>query len=310
VSSPSAARIDALRSTVVRLREGFHRRGNSTSSSSSEGCGSSLKRSSGSVDAMQNSNFCTNDSVSFGRSNSCQEGTSHDKNLSEGGCASLAQRSSSCRSVLQDPDILVSDLTSVSTAISSNNQLLDLNLAAVFQEKLNDPRITSMLKKRGAQGDIELINLLRDKGLDPNFAYMLKEKGLDPKILSLLQRSSLDADRDHGEDPEGATIIDVADSERLDATMNNQISLSEELRRNGFENWLYVSRFLFHQIAGSPERALVLFTVVFVAETLTLALHRPLPVKVINATHEQVIIYLLVASLPPNCCLCPTIKIT
>lgn len=238
----------------------------------------------------------------FGRSNSCQEGTSHDKNLSESGCASLAQRSSSCRSVLQDPDILVSDFTSVSTAMSSNNQLLDLNLAAVFQDKLNDPRITSMLKKRGAQGDIELINLLRDKGLDPNFAYMLKEKGLDPKILSLLQRSSLDADRDHVEGPEAATAIDVADSDRLDTTMNNQISLSEELRRSGFESWLYVSRYLFHQIAGSPERALVLFTVVFIAETITLALHRPHPVKVINATHEQVRIYLFVAVLPHKLC--------
>ncbi|KAJ4808103.1 Calpain protease [Rhynchospora pubera] len=302
VSSPSAARIDALRSTVVRLREGFRRRGNSTSSSSSEGCGSSLKRSSGSVDVAQNSNFGMNDSVSFGRSNSCQEGTSRDRNLSESGCASLAQRSSSCRSVLQEPDILASDFMSVSTAMSSNNQLLDLNLAAMFQERLNDPRITSMLKKRGTQGDIELINLLRDKGLDPNFAYMLKDKGLDPKILSLLQRSSLDADRDHGEEPVGTTAIDVADSDRLDTMMNNQISLSEELRRSGFENWLYVSRFLFHQIAGSPERALILFTLVFVVETITLALKRPQPVKIINATHEQFEFGLSVLLLSPVVC--------
>ncbi|KAJ3692452.1 hypothetical protein LUZ60_012802 [Juncus effusus] len=279
VSSPSAARIDALKSTVVRLREGFRKRSPSSSASSSDGCGSSLE-------GGQNGHFTQNDSGLFVRSNSCQEGTSRDKNVLESNRTSLANRSSSCRSVLQEQqEVVLSEFLSGSGATSSNqSNLLEGNLATVFQERFNDPRITSMLKRRGTQGDIELINLLQDKGLDPNFAFMLKEKGLDPRILSLLQRSSLDADRDNGEN-ENESGADVADSDRPDG--NNQISLSEELRRSGFENWLYVTRFLFGQIAGSPERAWVLFTVVFIVETVVLAVHRPRPVKVINATHEQ-----------------------
>ncbi|KAG6736631.1 hypothetical protein POTOM_060495 [Populus tomentosa] len=46
VTNPLAARRDALQSTVIRLREGFRRKEQNTSSSSSEGCGSSVKRSS------------------------------------------------------------------------------------------------------------------------------------------------------------------------------------------------------------------------------------------------------------------------
>lgn len=52
VVSPSAARRDALESTVIRLREGFRRKGPGSSSSFSEGCESSAKRSS-SVEAAQ-----------------------------------------------------------------------------------------------------------------------------------------------------------------------------------------------------------------------------------------------------------------
>ncbi|VFQ98084.1 unnamed protein product [Cuscuta campestris] len=37
-----------------------------------------------------------------------------------------------------------------------NQQMLDLNLTLSFQEKLNDPRITSMLKRKARQGDLEL----------------------------------------------------------------------------------------------------------------------------------------------------------
>lgn len=46
VTNPIAARRDALQSTVIRLREGFRRKEQNGSSSSSEGCGSSVKRSS------------------------------------------------------------------------------------------------------------------------------------------------------------------------------------------------------------------------------------------------------------------------
>uniref|UniRef100_A0A0E0NJY1 Protein DEFECTIVE KERNEL 1 n=1 Tax=Oryza rufipogon TaxID=4529 RepID=A0A0E0NJY1_ORYRU len=321
ISNPSVARIDALRSTVIKLREGFRRKGQTSSSNSSDGCGSSVKRSSGSVeagphgnatDSMYRSNSqsdCVNwNNVPFDRSNSCQEGQSSDKNI-DSGRASLAHRSNSCLSAVavQDPETAVVSAdrhgdptaslvvcsssglesqgceSSGSATASGNQQLLDLNLAAIFQDRLNDPRITSMLKRNGGLGDVELANLLQDKGLDPNFSYMMKDKVMDPRILALLQRSSLDADREHQDD------VDVTgtDSDRLDTTIANQISLSEELRRSGLENWLNLSRLMFHQVAGSPIRAFVVFTLIFIIETVTVAVHRPKPIKVINATHEQ-----------------------
>ncbi|PHU27910.1 hypothetical protein BC332_00003 [Capsicum chinense] len=46
VTDPLAARRDALQSTVICLREGFRRKDQNSSASSSEGCGSSVKRSS------------------------------------------------------------------------------------------------------------------------------------------------------------------------------------------------------------------------------------------------------------------------
>ncbi|PHT61112.1 hypothetical protein T459_35035 [Capsicum annuum] len=46
VTDPLAARRHALQSTVIRLREGFRRKDHNSSASSSEGCGSSVKRSS------------------------------------------------------------------------------------------------------------------------------------------------------------------------------------------------------------------------------------------------------------------------
>jgi hypothetical protein len=320
-SNPSVARIDALRSTVIKLREGFRRKGQSSSSNSSEGCGSSVKRSSGSVEAGQHVNAtdsmyrCNSqsdgvnwNSIPFDRSNSCQEGRSSDKNI-DSGRLSLAHRSNSCLSAVQDSEtaIIPTDRhgdptaslancsssgleshgceSSGSATVSGNQQLLDLNLAAIFQDRLNDPRISSMLKNNPGLGDVELANLLQDKGLDPNFSYMLKDKVMDPRILALLQRSSLDADREHEDDAD----VTATDSDRLDTTIANQISLSEELRRSGLENWLNLSRLIFHQLAGSPLRAFIVFTVMFIIETVTVAFHRPNSIKVINSTHEQVI---------------------
>uniref|UniRef100_M8C6S9 Protein DEFECTIVE KERNEL 1 n=1 Tax=Aegilops tauschii TaxID=37682 RepID=M8C6S9_AEGTA len=317
ISNPSVARIDALRSTVIKLREGFRRKGQNSSSNSSEGCGSSVKRSSGSVEACQHGNTTDSiyrsnsqsdgvhwNSVPFDRSNSCQEGRSSDKNI-DSGRASLAHRSNSCLSAVQDSETAIisadrhGDTTaslvvcsssglesqgcgsSGSATASGNQQLLDSNLAAIFQDRLNDPKITSMLKRNGGLGDVELANLLHDKGLDPNFSYMLKDKVMDPRILALLQRSSLDADREHQDD------ADATATEELDTTIANQISLSEELRRNGLENWLNISRLIFHQVAGTPIRSFVVFTLIFIVETVTVAVHRPEPIKVINAIHEQ-----------------------
>ncbi|KAJ6944989.1 calpain-type cysteine protease DEK1-like [Populus alba x Populus x berolinensis] len=316
VTNPLAARRDALQSTVIRLREGFRRKEQNTSSSSSEGCGSSVKRSS-SIEVGPLGNVvdsgnqlpvqCTTDSSNWNnvlcRNASCHEGINSDKST-DSGRPSLALHSSSCHSVVQEPEAGTSgdkkiDLNSSpvvcsssgldsqccesSASTSANQQLLDLNLALAFQERLNDPRITSMLKKRARQGNRELTTLLQDKGLDPNFAMMLKEKNLDHTILALLQRSSLDADRDHRDNID----ITIVDSNSVDNVMPNQISLSEELRLQGREKWLQLSRFVLHHIAGTPERAWVLFSFIFIVETTILAIVRPKIIKIINTTHQQ-----------------------
>ncbi|XP_068636405.1 calpain-type cysteine protease DEK1-like isoform X1 [Aristolochia californica] len=319
VVNPLAARRDALQSTVVRLREGFRRKGQNSSSSSSEGCGSSAIRSS-SVEAGQLGNaieaICRSSSVTCGGDGgnwnnmvlggatiSSHEGMNSDKSI-DSGRPSLALRSSSCRSVIQESDVgisvdkhfdnsnsyavcssggLESQGCESSASTSVNQQTLDLNLALALHERLNDPRLTSMLRKKAKQGDLELASLLQDKGLDPNFAVMLKDKGLDPTILALLQRSSLDADRDHCDN----TDIGATDSNSLDNAMPNQISLSEELRQQGLEKWLDFSRALFHHIAGTPERAWVVFSFIFILETVVVAIFQPRPVKLINARHQQ-----------------------
>ncbi|WOL02903.1 calpain-type cysteine protease ADL1 isoform X1 [Canna indica] len=333
VSNPLVERRDALRSTVIRLREGFRRKGQNSSSSSSEGCGSSVKRSSSSVEAGHNvtamEDICGSNphcvsgssnwsSMLFGRSRSCQEDANFDKNV-DSGRASFALRSNSCRSVVHDMEMVRtadrhldhnSSLVACSSsglesqccessgsgAPSINHPGLD-NIALIFQDRLNDPRITSILKRKAGLSDHELASLLQDKGLDPNFAFMLKER-LDPRILSLLQRSSLDADRDHQE----AADVAVPDSGRLDSTVPNQISLSEELRQRGMEKWLNFFRVILHQIAGTAERAWILFSLVFIAETVLVAIFRPKPVKVINATHEQFEFGFSVLLLSPAVC--------
>ncbi|CAA6673108.1 unnamed protein product [Spirodela intermedia] len=109
------------------------------------------------------------------------------------------------------------------------------------------------------------------------------EKGLDPTILALLQRSSLDADRDHGQ----AEDVAATESDRLDIMFTNQISFSEELRRHGLGKWMDFFRFVLHYIAGTPERAWVMFSLIFILETVIVAIFRPKTIKVINATHEQ-----------------------
>ncbi|KAL6195012.1 hypothetical protein ACLB2K_030634 [Fragaria x ananassa] len=332
VTNPLAARRDALQSTVIRLREGFRKKEQNSSSSSSEGCGSSMKRSS-SVEAgclgnvVEASNRSTTQSTVDAnnwnnvllRTASSHEGINSDKSI-DSGRPSIALCSSSCHSVIQEPEVgtsftdkncdqnstlvvcsssgLESQGCESSASNSANQQTLDLNLAFALQERLNDPRITSMLKKRGRQGDLELVNLLQDKGLDPNFAMMLKEKSLDPTILALLQRSSLDADRDHRDN----TDITIADSNSVDNGLPNQISLSEELRLHGLEKWLQLSRLVLHHVVGTPERAWVLFSFVFILETIAVAIVRPKIIKIINATHQQFEFGFAVLLLSPVVC--------
>ncbi|XP_042456933.1 calpain-type cysteine protease ADL1-like [Zingiber officinale] len=333
VSNPLFERRVALRSTVLRLREGFRRNGQNSSSSSSEGCGSSVKRSSSSVEAGHQASSVDdiygNNHISmsannrknmlFGRSRSCQEDANCDKNV-DSGRESLALRSNSCRSVHDSEVVRTTDRhldhnTSLVTCSSSglesqgcessgsgapsiNHSGLDMNIALILQDRLNDPRITSILKRKTGLSDHELASLLQDKGLDPNFTFMLKERGLDPRLLSLLQRSSLDADREH----QDATDAPVPDSGRLDSTVPNQISLSEELRQRGLEKWLRFSRLMLHQIAGTAERAWIFLTLVFIAETVLVSIFRPKPVKVINATHEQFEFGFSVLLLSPAVC--------
>ncbi|PHT28452.1 Calpain-type cysteine protease DEK1 [Capsicum baccatum] len=160
VTEPLASRRDALQSTVIRLREGFRRKDQNSSASSSEGCGSSVKRSS-SADAGHLGNAtvpCTGNGSTWNNI----EGINNDKSI-DSGRPSLAPRSSSCRSVVQEPEVgssyvdrnlehnssLVVYSSSgleiqggdFSTSTSANQQILDLNLALAFQEKLSDPRL-------------------------------------------------------------------------------------------------------------------------------------------------------------------------
>ncbi|PSS14492.1 Calpain-type cysteine protease [Actinidia chinensis var. chinensis] len=316
VTNPLAARRDALKSTVIRLREGFRRKEQNSSSSSSEGCASSVKRSSSAeVGHLGNGAVhCTGDANSWNN----VEGINSDKSA-DSGRPSLALHSSSCHSVVQEAETgtsyvdrnyehnsslvacsssgLESQGCESSASTSANQQVLE-NLALVFQEKLNDPRITSLLKKRARQGDQEITTLLQDKGLDPNFAMMLKDNGLDPTILALLQRSSLDADRDHHDN----TDITIIDSNSVAHAPPNQISLSEELRLRGQEKWLKFSRLVLHHIAGTPERAWVLFSFIFIIETVIVAVFRPKTIKIINATHQQFEFGLAVLLLCPVVC--------
>ncbi|PHT97014.1 Calpain-type cysteine protease DEK1 [Capsicum chinense] len=258
VTDPLAARRDALQSTVIRLREGFRRKDQNSSATSSEGCGSSVKRSSSDAGHLGNTTVpCIGDGSTWNNI----EGINSDKSI-DSGRPSLALRSSSCHSVVQEPEVgssyvernlehnssllvcsssgLESQGGDSSTSTFAKQQILDLNLALAFQVKLSDPRITSMLKRKGRHTDRELASLLQDKGLDPNFAVMLKENGLDPMILALLQRSSLDADREHRD-----SNPPVTDSNDVENVLPNHISFSEELRLQGLGKWLQRCRFEF-----------------------------------------------------------------
>lgn len=113
---------------------------------------------------------------------------------------------------------------------------------------------------------------------------MLKENGLDPMILALLQRSSLDADREHRD-----SNPPVTDSNDVEDVLPNHISFSEELRLRGLGKWLQRCRVMLYHVAGTPERAWLLFNLIFILETVVVAIFRPKTIKLLNATHQQVI---------------------
>ncbi|KAF3658383.1 hypothetical protein FXO38_13241 [Capsicum annuum] len=138
-------------STVIRLREGFRRKDQNSSTSSSEGCGSSVKRSrSADVGHLGNATVpCTGDGSTWTNI----EGINSDKRI-DSRRPILALHSSSYRSVLQEPEVrssyvdrnlehnsslvicsssgLESQGGDSSTSTSANQQILDLNLALAF----------------------------------------------------------------------------------------------------------------------------------------------------------------------------------
>ncbi|PHT97724.1 hypothetical protein BC332_33389 [Capsicum chinense] len=44
---------------------------------------------------------------------------------------------------------------------------------------------------------------------------------------------------------------------------------------------------MLHHVAGTPERAWVLFSLIFILETVIVAIFRPKAIKLLNATHQQ-----------------------
>ncbi|PHT69357.1 hypothetical protein T459_28844 [Capsicum annuum] len=139
-----------------------------------------------------------------------------------------------------------------------------------------------MLKRKGRHIDRELANLLQDKRLDPNFAVMLKENGLDPMSLALLQRSSLDADQEYRE-----SNPPITDLNNVEDVLPNHISFSEELRLQGLGKWLQRCRVMLHHVAETPERAWLIFSLIFILETVVVAIFRPKTIKLLNATHQK-----------------------
>ncbi len=318
VVNPSAARRAALENTVVRLRECSRRKGPGSSSSVSEGrtsstvCSSSVaaEQIAAAIDAMGRTNVkhqvevCTapvsqhglhGTTEEFGSNIDLQNNEERDKPASCQPAILLDQDANDGSRLMflgsgQSPEMVQNLELSNPFAPSVDQQVFDLNLALVFQERMNDSLFSSMLQHRSPEfvargGEQELTTLLQDKGLDPNFAVMLKEKGLDPTILALLQRSSLDAGRERA-DTNGEIATGGNQSQIL--VLEEPISLSEELRRHQWSKWVQQMHWFIQLFAGTPERVWILFSVIFVVESVFVAVFRPSTVTVINATHEQV----------------------
>ncbi|PHT97403.1 Calpain-type cysteine protease DEK1 [Capsicum chinense] len=154
-----------------------------------------------------------------------------------------------------------------------------------------------MLKRKGRHTDRELANLLQDKGLYHNFAVTLKENVLDPMILALLQRSSLDTDQEHHD-----SNPSVTDSNDVEDVLPNHISFLVELRLQGLGKWLQCCRVMLHHVAGIPERAWLHFSLIFILETIVVAIFQPKTIKLLNATHQQFEFGIAVLLLSPVVC--------
>ncbi|PHT28954.1 Calpain-type cysteine protease DEK1 [Capsicum baccatum] len=198
VTDPLAARRDALQSTVILLREDAGHLGNATVP-------------------------CTGDGSTW---NSIEEINS-DKSIDRGR-PSLALRSSSCRSGVQEPEVGSSYV---------------------------------------------------DRSLEHNSSLVV----CSSSALEAKARSSLDADREHRN-----SNPPVTDSNDVEDVLPNHISFSEELRLQGLGKWLQHCRVMLHHVAGTPERAWLLFSLIFILETIVVAIFRPKTIKLLNATYQQV----------------------
>ncbi|PHT28957.1 Calpain-type cysteine protease DEK1 [Capsicum baccatum] len=117
-----------------------------------------------------------------------------------------------------------------------------------------------------------------DRSLEHNSSLVV----CSSSALEANARSSLDADREHRN-----SNPPVTDSNDVEDVLPNHISFSEELRLQGLGKWLQHCRVMLHHVAGTPERAWLLFSLIFILETVVVAIFRPKTIKLLNATHQQ-----------------------
>lgn len=306
-SNAAAARKAYLQSARVRLREGFRSKGTGSCSSFSEGHGSSAKRSS-SADPSQVGTWHT--VVQGGVATGGDEAhTGLNSGLSlDSGRASVAFHTSSRPSTVHDSDawMLHGEKHFGKTSLETSKRVahvpghgwdihncdssascgtpvephvLDGNL--VYR---SDSVLSTVQRHRIKQGEQELTMLFQDKGLDPNFAMMYEETGIHPPLLALLQRTSLDADRDNRDNTEEETV-QASEMETVGAQV---VSRPNEMQRSSRELILHRFHIISFFLAGTPERAWGLFSLVFVAEVVAVAIFCPTTVTIMNTIHKQI----------------------
>ncbi|PHT57396.1 Calpain-type cysteine protease DEK1 [Capsicum baccatum] len=131
---------------------------------------------------------------------------------------------------------------------------------------------------RSAVQEPEVGSSYVDRSIEHNSSLLV----CSSSALEAKARSSLDADREHRN-----SNPPVTDSNDVEDVLPNHISFSEELRLQGLGKWLQHCRVMLHHVAGTPERAWLLFSLIFILETVVVAIFRPKTIKLLNATHQQ-----------------------
>lgn len=307
-SNAAAARKAYLQSARVRLREGFRSKGTGSCSSFSEGHGSSAKRSSSADPSQVGTWHTVVQGVVATGGDEVHTGLNSGLSL-DSGRASVAFHTSSRPSTVHDSDAWmlhgekhvgktsleaskrVTHVTghgwdihncdsSASCGTPVEPHVLDGNL--VYR---SDSVLSTVQRHRIKQGEQELTMLFQDKGLDPNFAMMYEETGIHPPLLALLQRTSLDADRDNRDNTE-EEIVQTSDVETVGLQVVSRPT--NEMRRSLRELTLHRFHMISFFLAGTPERAWGLFSLVFVAEVVAVAIFCPTTVTIMNTIHKQV----------------------